>query len=120
MKSLLCLLLLATPLSAANDGLAEVNAARAARGLRPFIYDANLARAAAGCADFRAQRLIEGHTSNDFAALPPGTQAASSGCAAWHASLGWGACCTFDAYTFAGAAWTVGRDGRRYMHLFVR
>jgi hypothetical protein len=106
--------------NAAWDALEEVNAARAARGLRPFIYDANLARAAAGCANWRAERLCEGHTNNDFAALPPGNTASSTGCAAWAPSLGWGSCCTYDNYTYAGAAWTMGRDGRRYMSLFVR
>src|SRR5438874_293 len=28
--------------------------------------------------------------------------------------------CVYDGYTYAGAAWAAGRDGRRYMHLFVR
>lgn len=102
------------------DALAEVNAARMRRGLRPFIYDPNLARAAAGCADWRAARLVAGHTSNDFAALPPGVNASSAGCAAWTPDWGWGACCSYENYTYAGAAFTVGRDGRRYMHLFVR
>lgn len=102
------------------EALDEVNAVRAKRGLKPFIYDENLYRAAAGCADFRAERLIAGHTSNDFAALPAGASATAAGCAAWEPSWGWGACCTYDNYTYAGAAYTVGRDGRRYMHIFVR
>jgi hypothetical protein len=29
-------------------------------------------------------------------------------------------CCVYENYTYAGAAWVSGRDGRRYMHLFVR
>jgi hypothetical protein len=102
------------------DALDEVNATRAARGLRPYTRDDNLTAAAAGCAEFRAARLIEGHTSNDFAALPAGTSASASGCAAWPVGLGWGSCCTYEGYTYAGASYAMGRDGRRYMHLFVR
>ena len=102
------------------DALDEVNATRAARGLRPYIPDANLTSAATACAEFRAARLIAGHTGNDFAALPPGTSAAASGCAAWAPGLGWGSCCTYEGYTYAGAAYATGRDGRRYTHLFVR
>jgi hypothetical protein len=105
---------------ASTDGLDEVNAVRAARGLRPFVRDNELTRAAAGCADFRAERLIPGHTSNDFTALPSGAYATATGCAAWTPDWGWGACCTYENWTYAGAAWTFGRDGRRYMHLFVR
>ena len=103
-----------------KDALDEVNATRAARGLRPFIPDANLTSAATACAEFRAARLMAGHTGNDFAALPPGTSATASGCAAWAPGLGWGSCCTYEGYTYAGAAYATGRDGRRYMHLFVR
>ena len=102
------------------EALDEVNATRAARGLRPYVRDANLTAAAAGCAEFRAARLMAGHTGNDFAALPPGTSASASGCAAWPAGMGWGSCCTYEGYTYAGAAYATGRDGRRYMHLFVR
>jgi hypothetical protein len=105
---------------AAEEALAEVNAARAARGLRPFIKDDDLTAGALNVADFRAARLIAGHTSNDFGGLPVGTRATAAGCAAWEPSFGWGACCTYDNYTYAGAAYSVGRDGRRYMHLFVR
>ena len=105
---------------ASAEALDEVNAVRAARGLRPFIRDDNLTAAAGSCAEFRAARLIEGHTSNDFAALPPGGYASSSGCAAWPQGMGWGSCCTYENYTYAGAAYSIGRDGRRYMHLFVR
>src|SRR5262249_30256266 len=54
-------LFLAANANAAWDALEEVNAHRAARGLPPFIHDPHLARAAAGCADFRAARLMEGH-----------------------------------------------------------
>ena len=97
-----------------------MNAVRAARGLPPYIRDDNLTLAAASCAEYRAARLMAGHTSNDFAALPAGTSATAGGCAAWDPGLGWGACCTYDRYTYAGAAYALGRDGKRYMHLFVR
>jgi hypothetical protein len=106
--------------SSTPDALDEVNATRAARGLRPYIRDENLTAAAAGCAEFRAARLMAGHTSNDFAALPAGTTASASGCAAWPVGMGWGSCCTYEGYTYAGASYTMGRDGNRYMHLFVR
>jgi hypothetical protein len=105
---------------AAQDALDEVNAARAARGLRPFVRDNSLTIGAKNVADFRAARMIAGHTGNDFAGLPAGAVASSSGCAAWEPSWGWGACCTYDRYTYAGAAWATGRDGRRYMQIFVR
>jgi hypothetical protein len=111
---------LSAPLRAGSDALAEVNAARAARGLRPFVKDANLTAGAINVADFRAARLIEGHTANDFSGLPLRATASAAGCAAWEPSSGWGACCTYENYTYAGAAWARGRDGRRYMQLFVR
>jgi hypothetical protein len=104
----------------AGDGLDEVNAKRAARGLRPYIRDEALTQAAMGCASFRAQHGLFGHTSNDFAFVPSGASAASAGCAAYPASYGWMSCCVYEGYTYAGAAWVTGRDGRRYMHLFVR
>lgn len=106
--------------STTKHALDEVNAARAARGLRPFVLDENLARAAAGCAAYRAKYLMEGHTSNDFAFLPRGASARAAGCAAWAVGDGWGACCTYDNYQYAGAAYSVGSDGRRYMQIFVR
>lgn len=105
---------------AGENALREVNAARAARGLSPFIEDAKLKAGAVNVAEFRASRLMAGHTGNDFAGLPTGCLASAAGCAAWEPSWGWGACCTYDNYTYAGAAWAVGRDGRRYMQLFVR
>ncbi|OAI52311.1 hypothetical protein AYO44_04690 [Planctomycetaceae bacterium SCGC AG-212-F19] len=113
-------LVFASHANAAWDALEEVNAHRAARGLPPFVRCPDLARAAAGCADFRAERQMAGHTANDFAALPPGATATSAGCAAWPQGLGWGACCTYERWTYAGAAYSIGPDGRRYMHLFVR
>jgi hypothetical protein len=103
-----------------RDALDEVNASRASHGLRPFIRDEGLSVAARSAADFRAANLMEGHTSNDFSFVPSGSSATSAGCAAWGPSWGWGSCCTHDNYTYAGAAWAMGRDGRRYMHLYVR
>jgi hypothetical protein len=114
------LVFMSAPLRAGVDALAEVNAARAARGLQPFTKDARLTAGAINVADFRAERLIAGHTGNDFSGLPRSSTAAAAGCAAWEPSWGWGACCTYENYTSAGAAWTMGRDGRRYMQLFVR
>ncbi|SRR5581483_6572058 len=103
-----------------GDGLDEVNAQRAARGLRPFLRDDGLAQAARACARFRAANGLFGHTANDFAFVPAGTLATSAGCAAYPAGYGWLSCCVYENYTYAGAAWVTGRDGRRYMHLFVR
>lgn len=134
MRSLLCLLLLCSPAVAAKpryvirtsahggsvEALAEVNAARAQRGLPPFAHDEELYLAACRCAELRAQYRIAGHTANDFAALRPGNYAAAAGCGALEWSWGWGTCCTYENYRFAGAAYVVGADGKRYMHLFVR
>jgi hypothetical protein len=103
-----------------GDGLDEVNAKRAARGLRPFLRDDGLTLAARAAAAFRARYGLFGHTSNDFAFVPAGTPATSAGCAAYPAGYGWLSCCTYESYTYAGAAWVTGADGRRYMHLFVR
>jgi uncharacterized protein YkwD len=106
--------------ASAQQVLDEVNAARAARGLPPYLLDENLAKAATACAIYRARHGMDGHTSNDFGFLPPGTVARSAGCAAWPVGMGWGSCCTYDHYQFAGAGYCVGPDGRRYMQLFVR
>jgi hypothetical protein len=108
------------PVSAVGaDALAEVNAKRAARGLRPFVRDEALTVAAGACAAFRAANRIFGHTVDDFRFLAAGVRAHAAGCAAWPAHMGWGACCTYENYTHAGAAFAVGADGKRYMHLFV-
>jgi hypothetical protein len=61
-----------------------------------------------------------GHTGNDFQFLPSGSYASSAGCAAYPASYGWMSCDVYDNYTYAGAAWAMGGDGKRYMHIFVR
>lgn len=103
------------------DALDEVNAERAARGLRPFIKDELLTQAANIAAERRASRLIRGHLpESDFSCVPAGGVASAAGCGALEPSWGWGSCCTYDNYSYAGAAWVMGRDGRRYMHLFVR
>lgn len=128
MRALLVSLMLALPLAAQEfkqvatpaEVLAEVNTLRAQRGLPAFVLDENLARGATACAIHRAQRRIEGHTSNDFSFLPPGSHARGAGCAAWPVSMGWGSCCIYDRATHAGAGFCIGPDGRRYMHLFVR
>jgi len=104
----------------AIDSLDEVNAARRARGLPPFVKCPQLTAGALNVAQFRADRLIQGHTRNDFSGLPVGVTATASGCAAWFPSWGWGACCTYENHRYAGAAWSMGRDGKRYTHLFVR
>jgi hypothetical protein len=107
----------------ADDALDEVNAARAARGLPPFARDPGLTSAAQAAADHRAQYFIAGHIGGgmgDFGFLPPGIWADAAGCGAMEASWGWNTCCTYEHYQSAGAAVAWGRDGRRYMHLFVR
>jgi len=127
--SALFILLLAAPSFAANvwDGLAEVNAIRAQNGLPPFIYDPNLARAAAGCVNYRAEFGIKGHITVgrgkqlrvlEYDLLPQGAFANATGCGT---SFGfWNTCCTYENWTYAGAAWAIGRDGKKYMHIFVR
>jgi len=104
-----------------EDALAEVNAVRAQRGLHPYQHDPLLHQAARAAAKQRAARLISGHLpESDFSYVPSGGSATAAGCAAWTPDWGWGACCTYDNYTYAGASWVMGQDGRRYMHLFVR
>ncbi len=112
--------LAASTARAGEDALAEVNAARAARGLKPYIRDDGLTAGAMNVADVRARALCPGHSANDFAGLPVGCHASAAGCAAWQPELGWGACCTFENWTYAGAAYSIGRDGKRYMQLFIR
>ncbi|HQR08087.1 MAG TPA: CAP domain-containing protein [Gemmatales bacterium] len=104
-----------------DDALNEVNAARAQRGLKPFLPDPLLNQAAQACAKQRCARHIDGHLpESDFKYLPAGASANAAGCGALEPSWGWGTCCTYDNYTYAGAAWVMGADGKRYMHLFVR
>ncbi len=102
-----------------TDALNEVNAKRAQRGLRPFLHDPLLAEAAHRAATFRAERRMFGHTSNDFQFLGGG-RASAAGCAAYPREYGFMACCVYDNYTHAGAAWVRGGDGKMYCHLFCR
>jgi len=104
----------------AVNALDEVNAARAARGLAPFAKCPQLTAGAFNVAQFRAERLIKGHSSNDFAGLPPGASADASGCAGNAPSWGFMACAMFENWTQAGAAKIMGRDGNLYCQLFVR
>ena len=105
---------------AGEAALAEVNAARAKRGLPAFLPDPALTIAADRAAAFRAERGIAGHV-DDFRFVPAGHKASAAGCGAWGPRDGWGTCCTYDQYRYAGAAWCLSRDGKtRYMHLFVR
>lgn len=109
-----------TTFVASGTALDEVNAKRRAAGLNPLVEDPLLTAGAQAVAQHRAERLLFGHTDNDFAFLPRGAAARSAGCAAYEASYGWMSCCIRDAATYGGAAWVMGRDGKRYMHLFVR
>lgn len=105
-----------------EQALDEVNAARAKRGLRALILDPLLSRAAYKAAQLRSERGIHGHLpEGDMTCLPSGAAADAAGCAALDSSWGWQSCCWDDPqYTHAGAAWVMGNDGRRYMHIFVR
>jgi hypothetical protein len=106
-----------------DNALAEVNAKRATRGLRPYEYDEGLTIAARGAAKYRAERHIFGHVTGgmgDFQFLPKGSTAASAGCAAYPAHMGWLSCDIWEPNRYAGAAWWPGSDGKRYMHIFVR
>ncbi|MFL5331165.1 MAG: hypothetical protein ACJ8C4_19915 [Gemmataceae bacterium] len=107
----------------ATDALDEVNAYRARHGLHPFMRDEGLSVAAGRAAAFRARHRVNGHVMGgmgDFQFVPPGTIATSAACAAWPPKMGWGSCCARDNYRYAGAAWAMGPDGLRYMHLYVR
>jgi hypothetical protein len=101
-----------------SDALDEVNALRARRGLRPYVRDPNLTEGARRLAAARAAGRVFGHLANDFALIPG--PAACTGCAAYPPSYGWMSCAVYDSYTYAGAAWVMGADGKRYMHLVCR
>jgi hypothetical protein len=74
--------------------------------------------AAMRAADHRAANRIAGH-ADDFSFLPAGTSADAAGCARWEQGWGFGSCCLYESYTYAGAAWTIGADSKVYCHLFV-
>lgn len=108
------------------DSLDEVNAWRARRGLYPFLHDERLTIAARRAAAHRARYHIFGH-DNDFQWLPGGSTFRNgqgcevAGCAAYPPSMGWLSCCQEDTtHRYGGAAWVLGSDGKRYMHLFVK
>jgi hypothetical protein len=105
--------------ASANDAIDAVNAQRAARGLPPFVEDPALTQAAVAAAQYRADRLMAQHTTNDFVFLPAGTACNTAGCGASNPGDGFRACCTEEAWTHAGAASVRGRDGRLYHHIFV-
>lgn len=104
----------------AFDALDQVNAQRASRGLPPYLRDDALTAAARAAAGFRAGNLLFGHSSNDFAFLPPGASCDAAGCAAYPDAYGFMACEVYGNYTHAGAFSVRGRDGKLYHHLFVR
>jgi hypothetical protein len=103
-----------------TGALAQVNALRAARGLPPYQHDPQLHEAAKACAAHRATYRIAGHTANDFVFVPAGASATSAGCAAWPRGSGFGSCCIYDGYRYAGAATVLGADGVEYHQIFVR
>lgn len=72
MKTILAILCLCSPLSAATDAMTELNNQRGRVGLFPFIEDAGLTQGAMKCADYRASWGMAGHTGDDFKFLPPG------------------------------------------------
>lgn len=109
----------------AIEALDEVNSQRAARGLKPYVRDDNLTAGAMAAAKARADRLLFGHTASDHAYLPAKTferfrlTNIAAGCAAYPPSYGFLACAVYDDYTYGGAAYVIGRDGRKFCHLFV-
>lgn len=103
------------------DVLEELNQQRKARGLAPYLWDKELTMAAGRASKWRAERLQFGHAPSDFAFLTPGVSADAAGCAAYAPSYGFMACACYEAgQYYAGAAYTLGKDGKRYCHLFIR
>ena len=107
----------------ATDPLSQVNARRAAAGLRPYVQDPGLTRAAQAAVQYRARLRIRGHVQSgmgDFQFLPTGATAAAAGADWYGATAEFATCAMTDNYTFAGAASAVGPDGEWYHQLFVR
>lgn len=102
-----------------GDPLVQVNNRRANSGLRPYLRDEGLTQAAHAVATFRARHGIIGHTNNDFAFLPAGTQVLAVGCGAHPPDMGFLSCAMYDHATYAGAATVIGSDGRAYHHLYI-
>lgn len=117
-----------------DQALTAVNQRRAARGLRPYILDPNLASGALGAARYRAQHGIVAHAANEYSFLAPGVMQ-------WGPPDRWGVrvglihggtndfdsmgptfmtCAMLDNYTYAGAATVRGADGRYFHQIFVR
>jgi hypothetical protein len=114
------------PGDSCDDALDLVNKDRLAWGMKPFVRDGLLVKAAAACVKFRAKHGIWSH-SNDFYFFPEGVEPTAKATGAegmdphWRSGAGWGTCCTDDPnFTHAGAAWAIGADGHLYMSLFVR
>jgi hypothetical protein len=106
-----------------KDALAELNKQRQQRGLKPYLKDDGLTKAAFAAASYRAKNHIQGHIPGqhgDFAYLPEGSHADAAGAGALTPDWGFATCAMYDSYEFAGAAWCMGNDGRKYCHLFVR
>lgn len=100
-----------------------LNQQRAQRGLRPYVFDEGLTRAAEKCASIRAANHIEGHLGgnmSDFACLEPGVQCSCTGAGALTPDWGFATCAMYEHWTYAGAAAVMGNDGKQYCSLFVR
>lgn len=111
------------PAKVPGDPLAQVNARRAARGLRPYIADPGLTEAATAAVQYRARLRIRGHVQGgmgDFRFLPAGVEARAAGADWYGATEEFATCAMTDNYTYAGAASAVGPDGQWYHQLFVR
>lgn len=103
-----------------------VNNQRIRKGLRPFVWDDGLTRAAEKCVHIKAQQCHSGHLGgpmSDFACLDPGVHCDATGADGSKIAANdpnfW-TCCMDEPYTYAGAGMEVGPDGCKYYSLFVR
>lgn len=113
----------AKPIAPASDPLAQVNARRAAAGLRPYVLDPGLQHAATACVQYRARLRIRGHViggMGDFQFVPAGTSASAAGADGAGATAEFATCAMYDGYTAAGAASAQDANGNWYHQLFVR